>query len=84
VTMETPVGRVGRLLVAVRGPHSPGEVEVVVQGQPETFIAYGTEPLPAGGAALVIHDRGDRSVDVVPWTFSPGLGVVDAAGQPER
>ncbi|MCW2620980.1 MAG: hypothetical protein JWL64_582 [Frankiales bacterium] len=84
MTGASPVGRVGRVTVAVRGRQRPGEVEVVVQGLPETYIAYSTEPLAYAAAALVIHDRGERSLDVVPWSFPPGLGVDDAAGQPGR
>lgn len=76
-------GRVGRLLVAVRGPAAPGEVELVVDGTRETYIAYGTERVARGDAVLVIHDRGGRSVDVVPWAYPPGPGV-DDAGPSER
>lgn len=84
MSSASPVGQIGRVTVPVRGRQGPGEVVVVVQGQPETYIAYSTEPLPLAGAALVIHDRGARSLDVVPWSFPPGLGVDDAAGQPGR
>lgn len=56
---------------------------MVVDGTCETYIAYGTERVPRGDPVLVIHDRGDRSVDVVPWAFPPGP-VVDDAGPPER
>ena len=44
-------GRVGHLLVAVRGPAAPGEVELVVDGTCETYIAYGTERVARGELA---------------------------------
>ena len=81
---STPVGRVGRLEVAVRGIDAPGEVEVVLDGMCETYIAYAGEPVPRHSAVLVIGDRGARGVDVVPWELAPGLGVDDAAGRQER
>lgn len=61
------VGLVGRLHVRVRDAERPGEVEVVVAGIPETWVAYAAEPLPVGARVLVVGDRGDRGVDVVAW-----------------
>jgi hypothetical protein len=75
------VGRVGVVRVPVRGPSAPGEVEITLSGLAEGFIAYSPERIARDAAVLVIHDRGDRSVDVVPWSFPPGLGVDDAAGR---
>ena len=81
---STPVGRVGRLAVAVRGDDAPGEVEVVLDGMCESYIAYAGSPLPRHSTVLVIADRGARGLDVVPWELVPGLGVDDAAGWTER
>lgn len=81
---STPVGRVGRLAVAVRSEDAPGEVEVVLDGMCESFIAYAREPVARSTSVLVIADRGARGVDVVPWELVPGLGVDDAAGRSER
>jgi hypothetical protein len=69
----TPVGRVATVTVAVRGPQRPGEVELVLGGQAETYIAYATETLALGAAALVLRDRGDRSVDVAAWDHPPAI-----------
>jgi len=81
----SPVGLVGRLTLPVRSSSAPGEIELTVGGLLERYIAYSAERIPRSGVALVIQDRGDRSVDVVPWAVAPGLGVdPDAAGRLER
>lgn len=64
---DSPVGKEGVIRVRLRGPELPGEVEVVVAGLAETYVAYAREAVPVGRRVLVLHDRGDRSVDVVPW-----------------
>ncbi len=82
---RTPVGRVGRVVVRVRGGDAPGELEVTVAGAPETYLAYSRDPVEVDNEVLVIHDRGSRSVDVVPWDVAlPGLGTDGAAGRQER
>lgn len=81
---STPVGRVGRLAVAVRGDDAPGEVEVVLDGTSERWIAYASTPVARSTTVLVVAERGARGVDVVPWELFPGLGVDDAAGRTER
>ena len=62
-----PVGRVARVLVALRGADRPGEVELVLDGVLQTWIAYSDEELARGATVLVVAERGARSVDVVPW-----------------
>jgi len=64
------IGSVGRVLVRIRGGELPGEVELMVQGTPETFIAYAEDEIPLGADVLVIGSRGGRRVDVVPWQIA--------------
>ena len=65
---HTLVGRTGTVVHAVRGSSGPGEVRVVVAGIAHYYIAFATNPIPIGTEVLVINSRGDRQVDVEPWT----------------
>ena len=67
----TVVGQVGEVVVRVRGDDGPGEVVLLVRGVRETYLAYAPEVVPIGRRVLVIQDRGDRAVDVVPWEVDP-------------
>jgi hypothetical protein len=67
-TDDSPVGRVGTLLVGTRGDGGPGEVLIKIRGGSETFLAFSDESLPKGSTVLVIESRGARAVDVTPWT----------------
>jgi hypothetical protein len=62
-----PVGKVGRVLVRIRGGDAPGEVVLTVAGSPETYLAYGDDGIDVGADVLVVANRGGRSVEVVPW-----------------
>jgi membrane protein implicated in regulation of membrane protease activity len=65
------IGKVGRVVIAVRGGLRPGEVRVVVEGMAHYYIAYAATPIPAGAEVLVINHRGARQVDVEPWPGMP-------------
>lgn len=67
-TDDSPVGRVGTLLVGTRGNQGPGEVLIKIRGGSEAFLAFSDEPLPKGSTVLVVESRGARAVDVTPWT----------------
>jgi hypothetical protein len=67
---DGPVGKVGRVLVRIRGGDAPGEVVVSVSGSPETYLAYGADGIPVGSDVLVVGSRGGRGVDVVPWDIA--------------
>jgi hypothetical protein len=67
-TDDSPVGRVGTLLVGTRGDQGPGEVLIKIRGGSEAFLAFSDEPLPKGSTVLIIESRGARAVDVTPWT----------------
>jgi hypothetical protein len=67
-TDDSPVGRVGTLLVGTRGAGGPGEVLIKIRGGSEAFLAFSDEPLPKGATVLVVESRGARAVDVTPWT----------------
>jgi hypothetical protein len=67
-TDDSPVGRVGTLLVGTRGNKGPGEVLIKIRGGSEAFLAFSDEPLPKGSTVLVVESRGARAVDVTPWT----------------
>jgi len=64
---DGPIGKVGRVLVRVRGGDAPGEVVLTVAGSPETYLAYGADGIAVGTDVLVISSRGGRGVDVIPW-----------------
>ena len=60
-------GKVGRVIVRVRGGAGPGEVLVRVRGGSEAFIAYCDAEIERDTDVLVVNSRGERAVDVVPW-----------------
>ncbi len=60
-------GKVGRVIVRVRGGKGPGEILVRVRGGSEAFIAYCDAEIERDTDVLVVNSRGARSVDVVPW-----------------
>jgi hypothetical protein len=62
------IGCIGVITVATRGTAGPGEVQVKIRGGSEAFIAWSPEPLAKGTTVLVIEERGQRAVDVSPWT----------------
>jgi membrane protein implicated in regulation of membrane protease activity len=78
---QSLVGKIGRVVSAVRGGPGPGEVRVVVEGIAHYYIAYATVPLPAGAEVLVINNRGARHIDVEPWPRTP---ADDVPGRTER
>jgi hypothetical protein len=63
----SPIGLVGRIVTASRGPAGPGEVELRIRGGRETFIAISSEPIPVGDSVIVLADLGPRRVEVSPW-----------------
>ncbi len=65
---EALIGCIGKMIVASRGAAGPGEVLVRIRGGSEAFIAWSAEPLPRGATVLVLESRGQRAVDVSPWT----------------
>jgi hypothetical protein len=69
-----PIGRVGVLTLATRGPAGPGEVLVSVRGGTETYIAWSEKPLAKDATVLVIESRGARTVDVIEWDGTPDTG----------
>jgi hypothetical protein len=69
---QTVVGRIGTVVVGVRGGERPGEVRVVVEGMAHYYLAYAATAIPAGADVLVINDRGARHVDVEPWPTAEG------------
>jgi len=73
VASRTLIGKVGTVIIAIRGGERAGEVRVLVEGIAHYYLAYATEPVPAGKEVLVINNRGARQVDVEPWpTVPPG------------
>jgi membrane protein implicated in regulation of membrane protease activity len=70
---QTLVGRIGRVVIAVRGGSRPGEVRLVVAGIAHYYLAYAATAIPVGTEVLVINSRGGRQVDVEPW-HQPSMG----------
>jgi hypothetical protein len=66
-------GKVGRIIVRVRGSEGPGEVLVRVRGGSEAFIAYADTEIERDTDVLVVSSRGERAVDVVPWPWPQEL-----------
>jgi hypothetical protein len=70
-------GKVGRIIVRVRGSEGPGEVVVRVRGGSEAFIAYADSVIERDTDVLVVSSRGERAVDVVPWPWPQELVAFD-------
>ena len=70
---DSPVGKVGVVVVRVRGGQQPGEVVVSVAGAPETYLAYCPTAVAVHRDVLVVRDRGGRGVDVEPWDWAMSL-----------
>jgi hypothetical protein len=64
-------GKVGRVIVRIRGPRGPGEVLVRIRGGTEAFIAYSDCVIERDTDVLVVSSRGARAVDVEPWPYGP-------------
>jgi hypothetical protein len=79
---QSPVGKVGSVIQAVRGGDLPGEVRLAIGGFMHYYIAYAQSPIPSGADVLIINNRGARSVDVEPWPHQP-TDTDDARRKPE-
>jgi len=75
VASRTLIGKVGTVIIAIRGGERAGEVRVLVEGIAHYYLAYATEPVPAGKEVLVINNRGARQIDVEPWPQVPPDGI---------
>ena len=64
---EELVGKIGEVVTRIEGGEEPGEVSLLVFGMRERYFALGREEIALGSKVLVIHDRGNRTVDVEPW-----------------
>ena len=73
------VGKLGTVIIAIRGGSRPGEVRIVAAGIAHYYLAYAAEAIPVGAEVLVINNRGGRQVDVEPWPAMPADG--DSAGK---
>ena len=65
---EELVGKVGEVVTRIEGGDEPGEVSLLVYGMWERYFALGREEIAVGSKVLVVHDRGNRTVDVEPWS----------------
>ena len=66
------MGRIGTVVLGIRGGDRPGEVRIVVEGMAHYYLAYAVTAIRAGTDVLVINDRGARHVDVEPWPTAEG------------
>jgi hypothetical protein len=73
VTSETLVGRVGTVIIGIRGGERAGEVRLLFGGLAHYYLAYASAPVAAGAEVLVVNNRGARQVDVEPWPVEEGL-----------
>jgi membrane protein implicated in regulation of membrane protease activity len=61
------VGKLGSVVRTVRGGRLPGEIQVVLAGEPTLYLAYSDEVLEAGTRIKIVGSRGSRQVDVEAW-----------------
>ncbi|WP_299575297.1 hypothetical protein [uncultured Williamsia sp.] len=47
-------------------------MEIRVGGTRETYLASAEVEIEVGATVLVVEDRGDRQVAVIPWAAPPG------------
>jgi hypothetical protein len=71
VARQTVVGKVGTVIIGIRGGDRPGEVRVVMEGIAHYYLGYAATALPVGTEVLVINNRGTRQIDVEPWPSVP-------------
>lgn len=64
---EELLGKLGEVVVRIEGGNEPGEVSLLVDGIRERYFALARDEVPVGRRVLVVHHRGDRTVDVEPW-----------------
>lgn len=64
---QSPVGLQGTMVTASRGEEGPGEVEFLIRGGSELFIARSTQPIARGAFVLCVQSLGPRTVFVTPW-----------------
>ena len=85
MTDSAVIGAVGRVVVATRGRHGPGEVQLTVGGVRECYIASSDAPIERGESVLVVEVAPHRQITVVPWsdfTVSPA-GSAASWGPPD-
>lgn len=68
------IGKLGSVVIRIRGGDLPGEVRVVVGGLPHYYLAYCPQPVPVGVEVLIVATRGARRVDVEPWADWADIG----------
>ncbi|WP_436533482.1 hypothetical protein [Actinoplanes sp. HUAS TT8] len=73
MTSETLVGRIGTVIIPIRGGERAGEVRLLVAGIAHYYLAFAAGPVRAGADVLVINNRGSRQIDVEPWPIEEGL-----------
>lgn len=66
------MGRLGTVIIGIRGGDLAGEVRIVVDGLAHYYLAFSAAAVPAGAEVLVINNRGARQVDVEPWPVVEG------------
>ena len=67
---QSPVGCVGKVIVATRGDEGPGEVLISIKGGTEAYLAWSERPLGRGTDVLVFNARGGREVDVMEFDLA--------------
>lgn len=65
VTDDDIIGRVGRVVTAIRGGDKPGEVQFPFHGGSLSYIAYADVRIEIGSEVLAYDKRPGRAVDVI-------------------
>ncbi len=65
------IGTTGVVTVAIGGRESLGEVELLLAGGSERYLAVAAEPISADETVLVIGVRPGRVVEVEQWVAMP-------------
>ncbi len=60
-------GAIGTVVRTVRGGRLPGEIRVILAGEPHFYLAYCAEELSVDTRICVVGSRGARQVDVERW-----------------
>lgn len=63
------IGKMGKVVIPIKGGTGPGEILISIWGGTESYIAWANEPIMLDDEVMIIEDRGNREVSVIPWSY---------------